>query len=238
MQRVEIIFDDQLNREQCLKCAHVTIINTEMDVKEERLVTIDSLMKAFGSSIIKETEMVPLGRMPFGYFDGAIRMEQGKFSAEVVAVLPASKQIVTYEKTKYDICMPSLVFSFKVQEERLAETKVFTIKDDIPKEKSRLYRYPFGNVFDSGSVCWGNNCIPRIKDLKGLEMIMTLFIQSPCNDDLYNSEKCIGVKELPLRQLLQNLKDKNVFPEEYLRPIKNQKKAVTIKDVMLWKKYL
>lgn len=236
MEKVVIVLDEQLNQRYCYERAFVQIIDQKTGIKKERIVTVESLVSAIKKSIVNETNPVLLGRMPFGYFDGAVSMKEEKFCADVITVLPASKQIVQYEGTRYDVCMPSLVFEFKIEKEVLAKTSVFCLKDKVPTEKSQLYRYPFGNVHSSGSVCWGSNPIPRIRDLRGLEEVMTLFIQSPCNDDLYNSLECVGVENLSLRQLLEKIKNMDTFPEEFLMLLKKGQKVVTLEDKIIWKK--
>lgn len=186
------------------------------------MVEIGSLLKAFKKSVVETVELAPIGEIPFGYYNGAVGIINSKLKADIVTVLPASMQIMQYENTQYDVCVPSLVFSFHVDKGRLEKTRVFVLKDEEPTEKSVLYRYPFGNVYDDGKVCWGSNVFPDILEIKRLEMVMTLFIQSPCNSDLYQSEKCIGVKGVPLRELFEQLHNKQNFPEEYLMPIKSR----------------
>ncbi len=187
------------------------------------MVEIGSLLKAFKKSVVETVELAPIGEIPFGYYNGAVGIINSKLKADIVTVLPASMQIMQYENTQYDVCVPSLVFSFHVDKGRLEKTRVFVLKDEEPTEKSVLYRYPFGNVYDDGKVCWGSNVFPDILEIKRLEMVMTLFIQSPCNSDLYQSEKCIGVKGVLLRELFEQLHNKQNFPEEYLMPIKKQR---------------
>lgn len=236
MQKVVITMDDKFNHSHCHEYAKVEITDQELETKQMRIVTMDSLLKAISESVIQEAEPVLLGKIPFGYFDGMVKMERGKFCADIVTVLPAGRQLMQYEETRYDVCVPSLVFYFHVCEERVKQTKVFAIKDKRPTENSCLYRYPFGNVNSgTGNVCWGSNTLSKIKELKGVEKIMTLFIQSPCNNDLYNSENCVGVKDLPLRQLMEELKCKEMFPVEYLMPIKKERKTVTLKELLTWK---
>lgn len=200
------------------------------------MVEIGSLLKAFKKSVVETVELAPIGEIPFGYYNGAVGIINSKLKADIVTVLPASMQIMQYENTQYDVCVPSLVFSFHVDKGRLEKTRVFVLKDEEPTEKSVLYRYPFGNVYDDGKVCWGSNVFPDILEIKRLEMVMTLFIQSLCNSDLYQSEKCIGVKGVPLRELFEQLHNKQNFPEEYLMPIKKQRGKMCLKDLMTWKK--
>jgi len=174
--------------------------------------------------------------MPFGYYDAEVGEDEGKLCANVVTVLPASRQIMKYENTLYDICMPSLVFQFTISKEKVYSTKVYVIKDINPTDKSKLYRYPFGNVNMNGSVCWGSNVLPSINELKKLESIMMLFIQSPGNADYFNAEKYCGHKDFTLRQLFEKLKDEESYPDDYLVAIKNgNNENMVLEDLMSWK---
>lgn len=235
MRRIEIVLDERGNRSNCYECAQV-IMEDEEGVKRSRLVTIESLLGALKNSVVKEAVNIPVGRVPFGYYDAAVGSFEGKYRAEVVTVLPAGKQMVQYEETRYDICMPSLVFHFKVEGTRLMYTSVYVIKDEKPADKTMLYRYPFGNVSAEGHVCWGSNVLPEIKDLKALESVMMLFIQSPGNSDYYKGKEYCGHEDLTLRQLYEMLKDRDEYPEEYLVAMKQRNKRMQLKDLLSWKK--
>lgn len=234
MRRIEIVLDERYNRSNCYECAQVTM-EDESGTKKNRLVTIESLMEAFLKSSVRKFENVPVGRMPFGYYDAAVGNRNGKFCAETVTVLPAGRQMIQYEESRYDICMPSLVFWFKVEEGRISSTRVFVVKDVKPTDKSRLYRYPFGNVSEMGYVCWGGNQLPSVGELKDLEEAMMLFIQSRGNSDYFRGKEYCGHEGMSLRQLYEMLKDQESYPEEYLVAIKQGKKGVRLGDLLSWK---
>lgn len=235
MSEIAITLSEKMNRSLCYECAHV-LITDKYGKKSSKIVEIGSLLKAFNCATVEKVEQAPIGKIPFGYYDGVLGMHNGKLCADIITVLPASMQMMQYENTHYDVCVPSLVFAFHVEEGKLSHTRVFTLKDETPKDESVLYRYPYGNVYDDGRVCWGYNKLQDIREIKGLEMIMTLFIQSPCNSDLYRSEKCIGKKDVPLRELFEQLRNVQSFPEEYFMPIKYLRGNMILKDLLTWKK--
>ncbi len=235
MQEIAIYLNDNFNRSYSYDCANV-VFTDKTGQKKSKIVEIGSLLKAFKCAVKMDVEQAPIGKIPFGYYDGAIGMCNSKLCADIVTVLPASMQIMQYENTQYDVCVPSLVFSFHVNKGRLMNTRVFTLKDEEPTDNSVLYRYPYGNVYEDGRVCWGSNVFPDICEIKRLEMVMTLFIQTPCNSDLYRSEECIGQNDVPLRELFEQLRNVQIFPEEYLMPIKKQKGKMCLKDLITWKK--
>lgn len=212
MRQISILLDEDFNKSNCIECAKVTI-QEKNGTKRIMLVTMESLVSALVKSSVKKAAKVPVGKIPFGYYDAAVGEEQGKLCAEVVTVLPPGRQILQYEKTMYDVCLPSLVFKFNITQGRIYSTYVYVMKDDVPADDSRLYRYPFGNVSVDGHVCWGANVLPDISELKSLEEVMTLFVQSPCNNDYYNGRDYCNHKDITLRQLFEILKDEEDYPE-------------------------
>lgn len=94
-----------------------------------------------------------------------------------------------YHNTRYDIPIPSLAFYFSIVKSRIYQTKVFALKDERPKDQSKLFIYPFGNVsVGSGNVCWGANRLKDIQNLRDLEEIVALFLQSQCNSYHYRNK--------------------------------------------------
>lgn len=235
VRRIEIVLDERYNRSNCYECAQVTM-EGEDGVKQSRLVTVASLMEAFMKSAVQRHADIPVGRLPFGYYDAAVGSRDGRYCAEVVTVLPAGRQMIQYEETRYDICMPSLVFHFKVDGETISNTQVYVLKDEAPADSSKLYRYPFGNVSREGLVCWGANRLPKIRELKNLEEAMMLFIQSRGNSDYFRGKEYCGHEDMTLRQLYEMLKDREEYPEEYLVALKQGRKGMRLRDLLRWKK--
>lgn len=234
MQEVVITLDEALNQANCCKCAKVVITGQD-GKKQSRIVSMESLLMAMQKSVIMPKVSIAVGKIPFGYYDAQVSEEQGKFCADMVAVLPTGKQMMRYEDTFYDVSVPSLVFRFEVVRQRITKTQVYVMKDEKPTDKSRLYRYPFGNVSTDGWVCWGGNKLPDIHDLKGLEEAMMLFIQSPCNTDYYEGKQYCGHAGLSLRELFEKLKDENTYPDDYLVGLKTGRKNMTLGDLVSWR---
>lgn len=235
MNKVSIVLDERYNQSNCYECAKVTI-EEEGGQKRSRLVTISSLLMALTRSSVQKRTSIPIGKVPFGYYESEVGEDQGKLCATVITVLPASRQMIQYEDTMYDVCLPSLVFRFEVDCEMLKSTSVYVMKDETPSNKSKLYRYPFGNVSMEGRICWGGNVLSRIKELKMLESVMMIFIQSPGNSDYFRGKEYCGHKDYTLRQLLEKLKDEETYPGNFLVPIKRNGKNVLLKDLNTWNK--
>lgn len=234
MNKISIVLDERFNQANCYECAQVTI-EEKGGQKRSRLVTMESLLRAMTRSVVNKRTSIPIGRIPFGYYESEVGEDQGKLCATVITVLPASRQMIQYEETMYDVCLPSLVFRFEVDCEMLKSTSVYVLKDEAPADKSKLYRYPFGNVSMEGRVCWGSNALPRITELKTLESMMMLFIQSPGNADYFQGKEYCGHEDYTLRQLLEKLKDEESYPDEFLVPLKRNRKNVLLKDLVTWK---
>ena len=87
-----------------------------------------------------------------------------------------------------------------------------------PTPDTLLYRFPFGNVSDKGSICMGGNAV----SLSGTETLAEvvakceeLFFNTPYNGDYYgvgNKINCL----MSLGDLLTSLNGKSQFPDELL----------------------
>lgn len=234
MREIVITINEAFNQENCCEYAKV-MITGKSGKKKSRIVSMESLLKAMHKSLVIKSAGTAVGKIPFGYYDAQISEDQGMFCADMIAVLPAGKQMMRYEDTFYDVSVPSLVFRFEVARGKITGTRVYVMKDEAPTDQSCLYRYPFGNVSSQGGVCWGGNKLPEIHDLKGLEEAMMLFIQSPCNSDYYNGSDYCGHAGLSLRELFVKLKDEEAYPDDYLVALKNGNKNMTLGDLASWR---
>ena len=127
MQDIAIYLNQNFNRSHGYDCANV-VFTDEKGRKNSKMVEMGSLLKAFQKSVVETVELTPIGEIPFGYYNGAVGIRNNKLKADIVTVLPASMQMMQYENTQYDVCVPSLVFSFHVDKGRLEKTRVFVLK--------------------------------------------------------------------------------------------------------------
>lgn len=215
MSKITITLDEAKSRKDYYECAE--IILEENGIKQRRIVEVSSIVAAFEKTVRNQQASIRLGRLPIGFYDGIIGEENNQLFAKVLIILPKSRQMMQYEKTRYDICVPSLVFYFSIVKSRIQTTRVFALKDEKPNEQSPLFVYPFGNAnISSGTVCWGSNYLKDILHLKDLEEPVALFIQSECNEDHYRMGESCSLLNTPLRGVFEMLKEKDYFPEELL----------------------
>lgn len=137
MKEVVITLNEAFNQANCCECATVTITGAD-GKKRTRVVSVESVIMALRNSMVMQKVNVAVGKIPFGYYDAQVSEEQGKFSADMVAVLPAGKQMMQYEETLYDVSVPSLVFCFSVTREKIMRTRVYAMRDETPTDKSCL----------------------------------------------------------------------------------------------------
>lgn len=230
MEKITIVLDEAKNRKNYYECAEVLV---ETDGKKRKYIAeLGSVLAAFTKSSLEKPRSIRLGKVPMGYYDGAISVENGKLDAKVLIILPKGRQIMQYEQTRYDVFVPSLVFYLTVSKSRINTAKVFAIKDDRPDEKSLLFVYPFGNVdTSSGSICWGSNTLKNITCLRELDEIVALFLQSECNEDHYRPGESCSL-DVPLREIFERLKKADCFSEELLIGRENKYNYRTLGDVI------
>ena len=116
---------------------------------------------------------------------------------------------ITYKDTKYpDFPLPRLVFGVRMLENgKVADCSIGVVADETPTPETRMFHYPFSNVYEHGKVCSGNNILPRYRKLQALKHFPRYLLELPDNDDMYspkNNKLGLGHKEL-----LEHLKDKD-----------------------------
>lgn len=92
-----------------------------------------------------------------------------------------SKSIITD-----DVLFPKCLFGFKVNAKRLQKSLVYCVKNPIYKDDDSLYMFPFGNVYEDGSICWGKNDNLKVENPLQLTSLVDLFFSSPFNNDLFD----------------------------------------------------
>ena len=63
--------------------------------------------------------------------------------------------------------------------------QIVAVKDAIVKPKTKLFRYPFSNVYASNQACWPELTNIKIKNLYELQNLPDLFFNSPANNHLF-----------------------------------------------------
>lgn len=152
------------------------------------------------------------------FYDGLFsRTPDGLINGRFITIVPSKIVRTTFEKSVYNVPFPTLLFLYELSASVIQSTKVFALKGDRWDNSSLLYNYPFGNVeIDTHEVCWGYNTIPRIPSLKSLDVVDSLFMDSPCNNDHYSMERSTTLQYSNLRGVFESLVNKTEFPEDIL----------------------
>lgn len=155
------------------------------------------------------SEMLHIGELPEGFYDGAISQEETTFRLAVL--VPAGVRPLNYFGDMYMVPFPALMFTFVVTGGSITRSKVFALDTDVPNDKSVVYHYPYGNVYGEGKICWGTNHLERISKKKDINSVVALFFGSETNNDLFRTGKYPTQ-----RMLLEEMKTAKTFPRECL----------------------
>lgn len=126
---------------------------------------------------------------------------------------------IFYHEAKIDeVPFPRLIFGFQLlhDKDEYVISKVYLGACEsygVLNEDSDIYLFPYSNVKDDFTVCWGGTERPILNKISQLTTIPELFFNSANSDCYYNSA---NLSNLPYRELLESLRGKE-FPEEYLK---------------------
>jgi|GEM_PF-2918549 len=128
---------------------------------------------------------------------------------------PETTATVQYHQSVFqDVPFPNLVFFFAVKNQRVSNRQVFAYKDRFLRDDTKLYRYPYSNVYENGRMCYYSD--ETVKDLVQLQTFPHRWLHTPFNDHLYFPRQ-VNLTSKPLRQLLEESQGKP-FDYSILRP--------------------
>jgi len=166
---------------------------------------------------IKESKTIKSGFLP----DNCISYDISNRCKTVALRIPPGYIDFVYQKTTYEhFPVPAIAFSFeadpsgKTRRHRMAVTE-----DGIPAPRSRLFVYPFSNVYENGDICVGAaNSLPVYKNIRSLGTLPYHILGLPNNDHMFSRSN--NRLKLSYRDLLELLKDKgpSYYYEHILLP--------------------
>lgn len=108
---------------------------------------------------------------------------------DILLEIEKSRQDVTYYETVIkDVGHPKSLFLFEIHKGK-AETRIYAVKDVVIKPSTKLYYWPFSNVYQDGRACWPELRSMELNELHRLTTLPYLFFTSPSNNDLYRGTK-------------------------------------------------
>jgi len=216
MKTIITLDDKKFSGDYC-NIAHVEVVDEE-GIHATKYVDVKWLVEALKGSRYVDDEYHRIGQLPQHYYEGAFRRENnGDISGQILLIVPKAKVNIKFEKTRYNVPFPTLLFNCFIENGLLERTQAFALKGKKWKKHTFLYNYPFGNVNRiSHTVCWGNNALPRIENLQKLDVICSMFYDTPFNNDYYQAGKTVKWKLENLREVFEKLKNYEDFPEGIL----------------------
>lgn len=180
-------------------------------------VSPDDLLKCFEKGI-KESKNIRSGFLP----ENCISHDVRDWYKTVTLWIPSGHIDLTYHKTVYEhFPLPAMAFSFTVNADgRTSNHRMAIIADETPTPKTRLYVYPFSNVYDDSRICIGAaNSLPLYKNLRTLGTLPYHILRLPNNDHMFS--RCNNKQKLVYRDLLEHLKAKEAsyYYEHVLIPM-------------------
>lgn len=119
----------------------------------------------------------------------------------------------------FTVPFPEMLFIFNIKNERIIESSLFSCIPPVGRSHDRLYRFPYGNVWKDGRICWGDLYIPDIKEPIVLDSVVQKFFNSVFSGHIIQGTNMFTPPEgvVNLRTLLEYLVGKDIFPDNMLR---------------------
>lgn len=137
-----------------------------------------------------------------------------KTGASIGILVPAGKYLYNYFKEIYEVAFPQMLFVYQIIEDGehklINGCKIFALKKGPVNLESKIYRFPFANVGHDGSLCFGQNKLPIIKDLSELQTFFGFILGMESNNDLYHGK-------LSQRELVEMFAESDEFDESLLK---------------------
>ncbi|MFE7064203.1 hypothetical protein ACFVAD_18900 [Sutcliffiella sp. NPDC057660] len=195
----------------------VQVVQVDNGRTSEYEMSLDNFLKIVAKSSEAGQESPWLPR-------NCIKYVSRGFGYEVYLDIPKQQWEIEYANTKLKVGFPRLVFQYSLRSctsdkksfYQVELKKIFAVKGNKKiRENTMLYKFPYSNVYDDGSVCMGTNAFPNITCISDLESLHSLFIHSPFTGD-YGAKTTLKKKLWELFTEIFNEKD---FDDNVLIPM-------------------
>lgn len=169
----------------------------------------ETISTVFTRSVIR-TEYEPLQEGSSFFY-----ATKAEITKKTIGVLvPAGKYLYNFFKEVYEVAFPQMLFIYDILEDgefkKITGCRIFAFKKGPVNLETKIYKFPFANVGPDGSLCFGQNKLPLIKDLSELQTFFGFILGLESNNDLYHGE-------LSQRELVEMFAKADEFDEAILK---------------------
>ncbi len=192
----------------------VVKLKGEDDKLSTKIVSVDDLIFKLAQEIDVTTGILPTGTKFYSGTKNSYKI--GIQVPSKVRTIQARIDDVLCDKT---IPFPETLFIFYVNDARILDSLMFACIPPLGRINDKLYIFPLGNVYDYGTICWGNSyTFPSITEPLILDGVVGRFFSSAFSGhmiekSLFNAPD--GV--VNFRTLLNYLSGKEYFPDSMLK---------------------
>ncbi len=169
---------------------------------------VKEFFRGIAAEFVRKVKTVCTPILPKGT---VLYQEESDGTKIVVLERERARRDVIFHNTPYSqVGHPKLLFAFLVKQDMIWACQIVVVKDVSIKPKTKLYRYPFSNVYSDNRACWPELTNIKIKSLFELQNLPDLFFNSPANNHLFEGEN--------LREWFYKLQNKD-FDDSALKPL-------------------
>lgn len=132
-----------------------------------------------------------------------------------LTVFPSQKRTIAFgrgdsTREEFTVVLPEILMPAMFKDGRLFKALMYVLRPgtreklNVNSTETLLAGYPFGNVYNTGAICWGST---HLKDVKTPDDAYEAFFNSAFNGDLYSYNSG------GLHAFLTGLKGDKKFPE-------------------------
>lgn len=185
--------------------------------KRVKRVSTEDLVSALAGTMKIDTGLLPAGTRFYAGSKGEYRIGIGVPGM----VRTASFSLPNVGKFEKRIPFPHTLFSFRVSARKVSESQMYAFVPPLGNSYQRLHRFPLGNVFDNGQICWGSVKLHEmdIREPVVLDSVVNRFFSSVFSGHLVHGVAGFHPPEgvTNLQELIDHLEGMTSFPKEILR---------------------
>lgn len=178
----------------------------------EKRVSVNTFLALLDGNLREEEKYVVFPKLASNVYVAKISSSD-KSSFDCLTVYKAEKRAFSIAGELLRIPFPALLMHTRIRKGARNEIHIFALDTDEPTDISRVYEYPFANVYEDGAVCMGNIVSEMVNSIKDVDCIFDDFICGITNDHLYHMQNKLGLTQL---ELVKHIEKMDVYPTELL----------------------